>query len=108
MIAPLDIDRVMFHEAFDDNIGTLAAVEKVADDMELVDNEPLDNGRERDNHVLRAPNLDHRLNQLLIVFLALRVLRVDQLVQDKVVFFRDRATDLLPRIFNRNQDDFDE
>ena len=102
MVAPLDVNRRMLHEEVDDSVRTVAAIKEVADDMNALDCEPLDEYAERVNEVRTAADLHDGLDQLFIV-VELRLIqfgaRTQQLHDDGFVAFWNVAAHLACREF---------
>ena len=68
VIAPLDIDvRVMLYEQVEDSIGPVAAVEKVAHDVQVVYGQPLDEHGKGHDEVGAAVNLHDGVEQALVI-----------------------------------------
>ena len=67
MVAPLDVDGVIGHEAVEDAVRARAAVEDVADEVQVVDGEALDERRERADEVVGAARVDDRRDDALVV-----------------------------------------
>ena len=85
MVAPLDVERVVGHEAVHDDVAVGAAVVDVAHDVQVVDGEALDECRERADEVADAARLEDGLNDALVVDVAVGLLaaaRVEELVDD--------------------------
>ena len=92
VVAPLDINGRMLHEKVEDAVRAVAAVVEIADDVDALHREPLDQRTERLNIVWPAADLHNGLNQLAVVRkLCLIVLgtRAQQLHNDRLIAFRD-------------------
>ena len=101
MIAPLDVERRVVEQELNDFIGVGAAVKKVADNVQMVYRETLDERRERDNELIAVLNADDRVQNALVVGKLVAVLvrqSVQQLIDDIAEFFRHRLSDLGARI----------
>ena len=92
----------MLHEEVENAVRTIAAIEEVADDMDSLDREPLDEYAERINEVRAAADLHDGLDQLLIV-VELRLIQLractQQLHDDGFVAFWNVASHLACREF---------
>ena len=101
VVAPLDVDGGMLHEQVEDGVGPVAAVEEVADDVEPVDGQPLDQHGERLDEVSAAVNLHDGIEELLEID-ELRLvglgMRVHELDDDRGVSVGDEAADLRGRV----------
>ena len=85
VVAPLQVNGVILHEAIEDLVGVVAAVEDVADEVEVVDREALDQGGEAHDEVVAGAGVHDRVNDAAVVALALVALAgggVEQLVDD--------------------------
>ena len=67
VVAPLDVDVRVLHEAVEDRVGPVPAVKKIADDMEPVHREPLDEHGKRLDEVRARIDLDDRGEEALPV-----------------------------------------
>ena len=101
VVAPLDVDGRVLHEQVEDGVGPVAAVKEIADDVEPVDGQPLDQNGERLDEVRAAVNLHDGIEELLEVE-ELRLVgfraRVHELDDDRCVAVGDEAADLRSRI----------
>ena len=85
VVAPLDVERVVGHEAVHDDVAVGTAVVDVAHDVQVVDGEALDERRERSDEVADAARLEDGLDDALVVDVAVGLLaaaRVEELVDD--------------------------
>ena len=101
VIAPLDIQRVVLHQAVHDLGGPAAAVEDIAHQMQMVDDQPLDEIGQRADKVLACIGLQDRRDNALVIAHAVVVLigvRVQQLVDDVGVIAWDGLADLGARV----------
>ena len=101
VIAPLDVERGVVEQELNDFIGVGAAVKKVADNVQVIHRETLDERRERDNELIAVLNADDRVQNALVVGKLVAVLvrqSVQQLIDDIAEFFRHRLSDLGARI----------
>ena len=71
VVAPLHVDGVVSHEAVDDEVGARAAVEDVADEVQVVDGQALDERGQRADEVVGAAGVDDRADDALVVGQAL-------------------------------------
>ena len=58
MIAPYDIEVISREQVIHDDVGTRTSIEDVAQDMQLVDAEPLNHFADGCDEVLTLPRLD--------------------------------------------------
>ena len=101
VVAPLDIDVVIVEEHVEDRVGTATAVEEIADDVQAVDGEPLDEHAERLDEARAAVDLHDRREEAAMVLRLRRVLlgaRVKKLDDDGLVSLGDEAAHLARRI----------
>ena len=106
VIAPLDVERMIAHEAVHDLGRPAAAVEDVAHQVEMVDHQALDEVGERADKVLARVRLQNRGDDALMVAHAVVVLvgvRVQQLVDDVGVVARDGLAHLGARVAARKR-----
>ena len=85
VVAPLQVERVVAHEAVEDEVGVRTAVEDVADEVHVVHGETLDELGERADEVVCRAGVDDRVDDALVVGetgLALVGGDVEQLVDD--------------------------
>ena len=106
VIAPLDVHRGMLHQQVQYGVGAVAAVEEVADDVQAVDGQALDEHGERDDEVGAAVNLYDGIEQALVVD-ELRVVRlgprIHELDDDGGAALRDKAAHLRGRILEAHE-----
>ena len=101
MVAPLQVDGVVAHEAVDDLVGVRTAVEHVADDVEVVHREALHERGEAHDEVVCRARLNDRVDDAPMVALALVALPgggVEQLVDDVGVLDGHGAAHLGARV----------
>ena len=85
MVAPLQVHRVVLHEAVEDLIGVGTAVKDVAHEVEVVDGEALDERGEAHDEVVRGAGVHNGVDDALVVALALLALAgggMEELVDD--------------------------
>ena len=101
MVAPLDVHVVEIHQLVHDDVGPGAAVEDVADDVEAVDGQILDQFTEGDDKFVRHPDFDDGVENLAVVHIlvAVPVIHVEQLVDDVGKFHRHLFADLGAGVF---------
>ena len=101
VVAPLHVHAVVIHERIHDIVRPVAAVIDIPQDMQVVDDQPADQLRDRLDKGCGPPDPDDRAHDLIVVgFLVLdvRLLR-DQLLDHIGEILRHRLADLGPRIF---------
>ena len=104
VVAPLHVDVVIVQKPVQDDVRAGSAVEDVADDVQAVDDEPLDEVRKRDDQGIRLLGLDDRADQLVVVaHLILGLDRVQQLVDDVFEALRQRLAHLRARVLGCGQ-----
>ena len=69
MIAPLDIHRMIVHENVHDLRRAGATVKNIADDVQMIYHQPLNERAERHNELRRPVNADDRVDDLVIICL---------------------------------------
>ena len=84
MIAELDVEGVVLHQSVHNDVGTGAAVEDVADQVEAIDDESFDDAADRDDEVLCLADLDNRIEDVVVIlFLVMQIeVDVDEFVDD--------------------------
>ena len=102
MVAPLDVDIVVVEDHVENRVGTAAAVEEVADDVQMIDGETLDEHAERLDEARAAVDLHDGREEAAMVLRLRRVLlgaRVKKLDDDGLVTLGDEAAHLRRRVF---------
>ena len=95
MVTPLDVDVVMTDEVFHNNIGTRSAVKYIADDMEMIYNQSLNDMADYTDKFRRLTHTDNGVQNVVVVFLLVvnGVVSVQQFVKNIGVAVRYRLTD---------------
>ena len=85
MVAPLDIYVMVLHQLVEDMVGTRAAVEQVADDMQPVHGQLLNQVAQRHNQRFGNPGKQHRVNNLpeIAALVRVGVVGQQQLIEHK-------------------------
>ena len=96
MVAPLDVNIVMTDEVFHNNIGARSAVKYIADDMEMIDNQSLNDMTDYADKFRRLTHTDNRVQNVVVVFLLVvnGVIGVQKFIENICVTVRYRLTDL--------------
>ena len=101
MVAPLKIKRMVGSEQIKNTVGGVAAVKDIADNVQAVYRQPLDQRRERNHKIIRAkPN--YRVQDTAVIahlVIVLVLLGMEQLVYDISVLLGHRLAHLGARVF---------
>ena len=91
VVAPLDIEGMVIHQAVHDFIRLRTAVKDVADDVEMINNEPLNQLCHGDDEVFGAADFEDGLDDRLVVCFFIEHLRLfgDQLLDDIRVYLEE-------------------
>ena len=104
MIAPLHIHRVIVTQRIHDHMRPRPPVIDIPDDVQMIDDQLLDQVAQRFDELLRPPDTDDRMDDLVVVgFLILyfRLLR-DQFFDNIGKILRQRLAHLGPRVLGGN------
>ena len=102
MIAPLDIDGVTLHEEVEDSVGTIAAIEKISDDVQFADRKALDECAKHFNKLGAGVDLNDGIKQFIVVNGLSAVefgISADQFDDDRLKFLGDFAANLRRGVF---------
>ena len=93
VVAPLDIDRVVVHQHVHNDIRARATVENIADNVQVIDDQPLDQVAHGDDELFCAVGFNDGRNDRVEVFTLVIdvIVLVEQLVDDVAVPARQRA-----------------
>ena len=105
VVAPLDIDRVVVHQHVHDDVCAWAAVEDIADDVQVVDDQPLDQIAHGDDEFLGAVGFDDGRDDRIEIFAFVIniVVFVEKFIDDVAVPARQRAAHLGTRVLGGAQ-----
>ena len=104
MIAPLDIERMVVHQAVHNFCRAAATVKDVSHKMQVIDCQTFDECRERADKVVGRVGLENRVDDALVIANAVVVfirVRMQQLIDDIGVIVRDGLTDFGARVATR-------
>ena len=104
VVAPLDIEGMVIHQAVHDFIRLRTAVKDVADDVEMINNEPLNQLCHGNDEVLGASDFEDSLDDRLVVCFFVEHLRLfgDQLLDDIAIIRRQGFPHFGAGVFGRN------
>ena len=104
MVAPLDIHIVELHQLFHNDICSGSPVKDIADDMEIVDGQVLDQVAQRLDELRAHFAVDDGADDLIVVYLLvfIAVIHMDQLVDDISECRRHFLTHLGSGVFGRH------
>ena len=106
VVAPLDIQRMMMHEIIHDFIGMGTAVVNVADDVQMVDSQALDQAGQGIDELARATCFQDGIEDFRMIDVAILVfigLSMEQFIDDIAEDLGHSLTDFRTRIFRRQQ-----
>ncbi len=101
VIAPLDVHRVIIHQAVHDGGRSRSSVKDVAHDVQVIDDQPLNQLAQGDDKIFRPVNANNRGNDfIIIVFLIGKIdALIDQFLDDVGEIFRQRLAHLGTGVF---------
>ena len=111
MVTPLDIYTVVFQQRFHDNIRPGPTVKDVTHNVHVVHRHTLDHQRNCLNEPVCLPQVDDRVDNILIIIPLIRliIVGVEQFINDISVILRQGFTHLRAGIFGGHPAaDFDE
>ena len=102
VVAPLHIDLMIGFQRVHDEVGARAAVEDIADDVQAVDGQRLNDAAERDDHRVGLVGLKDRLHDFLVVaFLVGRIVAEHELLDQRAHLPRHRVAHALAGVLHR-------
>ena len=104
MVSPLDIHIMELHQLFHNNIRPGASVKNVADNMQAVDCQILNQFTQRDNKFISDPDVDDRTDNLAVVypFIVIIIIHMKKFIDHIGKFRRHFLSHLGTGVFGRN------
>ena len=102
VVAPLHVDLMIGFQRVHDQVGARAAVEDIADDVQAVDGQRLNDAAERDDHRVGLVGLQDRLHDLLVVSLLVgRIVAEHELLDQRAHLPGHRVAHALAGVLHR-------